>query len=201
VAPGLISRDHSAPVEPAAPGRPFEVISLVGGKWTTFRAFAEQVADTVLAKRGAARRVSTADLPIGGARDLPRDDAARAAWIAEVATASGASGERVGVLLARYGTTAREVAAAEGPDVEMVPGTADTSTAEIGWIARNERVRHLRDILFRRTQLAITGQLTREGAEAICSIAGEALGWDAARREAELEEALERLATQHGRRL
>ena len=45
--PGLISRDHSAPGRRARRrDRPFPIVSLVGGKWTTFRGFAEEVADT-----------------------------------------------------------------------------------------------------------------------------------------------------------
>ncbi|NEK79495.1 MAG: FAD-dependent oxidoreductase, partial [Xanthomonas perforans] len=35
--PGLISRDHSAPVLEPTAGRGFPIVSLVGGKWTTFR--------------------------------------------------------------------------------------------------------------------------------------------------------------------
>jgi glycerol-3-phosphate dehydrogenase len=68
---GLISRDHSAPVTEPAPGRPFAILSLVGGKWTTFRGFAEEVADSVLGRLGAVRRRSTRDLPIGGGPGFP----------------------------------------------------------------------------------------------------------------------------------
>ena len=62
--PGLISRDHSAPVAEPGEGRPFPVISLVGGKWTTFRGFAEEVADTILTRLGRSRTVSTQMLPM-----------------------------------------------------------------------------------------------------------------------------------------
>jgi glycerol-3-phosphate dehydrogenase len=44
---------------------------LVGGKWTTFRAFAEQVADKILADLGRTRRTSTHDTPIGGREAEP----------------------------------------------------------------------------------------------------------------------------------
>ena len=50
--PGMISRDHSAPLREPEPGRPFPILSLVGGKWTTFRGFAEEVTDTVLERLG-----------------------------------------------------------------------------------------------------------------------------------------------------
>ena len=46
--PGLISRDHSSPTLEPDGARPFPIVSLVGGKWTTFRGFAEEVADALL---------------------------------------------------------------------------------------------------------------------------------------------------------
>ncbi len=53
--PGAVSRDHSlVAFEPGA-GRTFPILSLVGGKWTTFRAFAEQVSQAALARLGRRR--------------------------------------------------------------------------------------------------------------------------------------------------
>ncbi|PWL33430.1 MAG: glycerol-3-phosphate dehydrogenase, partial [Marivita sp. XM-24bin2] len=94
VAPGLISRDHSAPMEAATPDRPFPVISLVGGKWTTFRAFSEEVTDTVLTELAVTRRRGTEDIPIGGGRDMPRTPEERAAWLTAAAAETGASVDR-----------------------------------------------------------------------------------------------------------
>jgi len=45
---GRISRDHSCRKSPPSEAHPWPVFSLIGGKWTTFQAFAEQVADQVL---------------------------------------------------------------------------------------------------------------------------------------------------------
>ena len=66
VVAGAISRDHSVRVLPAGGGRPFDILTLVGGKWTTYRACAAQIADDVLARLGARRVVDTSTLPIGG---------------------------------------------------------------------------------------------------------------------------------------
>src|SRR5690606_24214483 len=107
----LISRDHSAPVAEPAGDRPFPVISLVGGKWTTFRGFAQEVADTILSRMGRSRTTSTEMLPIGGGRGFPTDEAARRAWITERSTKSGLPAARIEALLARYGTTADAVLA------------------------------------------------------------------------------------------
>jgi glycerol-3-phosphate dehydrogenase len=69
---GRISRDHARrDLPPAPPARPWPVYSLVGGKWTTFRAFAEQVADKIFADLGRARRTKTHDTPIGGREPEP----------------------------------------------------------------------------------------------------------------------------------
>ncbi len=59
---GQITRDHHIR-EDSLNGVP--VLSLVGGKWTSFRAFSEQVTDRVLALLGQTRRADTQSLPIG----------------------------------------------------------------------------------------------------------------------------------------
>jgi glycerol-3-phosphate dehydrogenase len=69
---GRISRDHARrDLPPAPPARPWPVYSLVGGKWSTFRAFAEQVADKIFADLGRSRRVGTHGTAIGGREPEP----------------------------------------------------------------------------------------------------------------------------------
>jgi len=198
VAPGLISRDHSAPKEPAVPERPFPVVSLVGGKWTTFRAFAAEVTDMVLAELAVPRRRHTDDMPIGGGRDMPRTPEARAAWLTGAAASTGASAERLDILLDRYGTTGLEVARHEGRDPVALADAANMTEAEIDWIVRNERVVHLPDVLLRRTSLAISGQATAALCRDVARIAGQALGWTGDRERAELAELSRILAENHG---
>ncbi|WP_411037223.1 glycerol-3-phosphate dehydrogenase/oxidase [Shinella sp. BYT-45] len=196
--PGLISRDHSAPVAEPAEGRPFPVISLVGGKWTTFRGFAEEVADTILSRMGRSRRTSTQMLPIGGGRDFPADAAARRAWVTERAAKSGLPAARVEALLARYGTTADAILAhiEAGGDAPLAH-VEGYGRAEIDWIARNEMVEHLSDIVMRRTTLAIEGRLTAAGLDEIAAVAAAALGWDEARRAEEVAAVAAQLTAFH----
>ena len=108
--PGLISRDHSAPVVEPDQNRPFAVISLVGGKWTTFRGFAEEVANSVLGRLGRSRKATTQSMPIGGGKDFPASPAARAAWLARARSETGVEERRLDQLLSRYGTSATEIA-------------------------------------------------------------------------------------------
>jgi glycerol-3-phosphate dehydrogenase len=200
--PSLISRDHSAPVAEPGPGRPFAVVSLVGGKWTTFRGFAEEVADMVLAQLGKARRLSTREEAIGGGRGYPKQEA-RAAWVAKVTEATGLASPRIEELLARYGTTAGAIAAHRGPwtDADRLPDSSNYSLAEIDWIAREEGVTHLADLVMRRTALAVTGSLTARDLAAVAQVAARALGWDEARRRAEVEAVRARLGHAHRMRI
>ncbi|MGL4280135.1 MAG: FAD-dependent oxidoreductase [Albidovulum sp.] len=191
-AAGLISRDHSAPVTEPAPGRPWPVISLVGGKWTTFRGFAEEVADLTLSRLGRPRRVSTKNLPIGGGRDFPVDPSA---W-AKGSAGGTATPARLRELLARYGTRAIAVAKAEA-DTPFLMADSGWSEGEIAWIARNEQVVHLSDIVLRRTSVALTGKLTENLLRRLAGIAGRELGWSQERTAAELQATRNELAQRY----
>jgi glycerol-3-phosphate dehydrogenase len=187
--PGLISRDHSAPVAEAAAGRPFPIVSLVGGKWTTFRGFAEEVADTVLSRLGRSRGASTRDMAIGGGKGFPMNAERRAEWLAKASAASGIDRDRLDQLLSRYGTKALAFACHEsqsGPD-EMLPDSTDYCLSEIDHILRNEYVEHLSDVVMRRTTLAIGGSLTKNDLTRIAALSAQVLGWDAARTSREIE--------------
>ncbi|OCJ06902.1 glycerol-3-phosphate dehydrogenase [Rhizobium sp. AC27/96] len=201
--PGLISRDHSAPVVEAEAGRPFPVISLVGGKWTTFRGFAEEVADTVLKRLQRTRKTSTERLAIGGGQDFPITSNERASWIRSIAAKTGAEASRVDELLGRYGTTAAAILAhhSDYADSTRISGAPRHSALEIDWIARQELVVHLSDIVFRRTTLAIEGLLTMQGLHEIGAIAAKALQWDGQRLAKEIDDVVTSLSKFHGQTL
>ncbi|MER8751827.1 glycerol-3-phosphate dehydrogenase/oxidase [Mesorhizobium sp. M1050] len=188
--PGLISRDHSSPIAEPDQNRPFAVISLVGGKWTTFRGFAEEVAGTVLGRLQRKREVSTQAMPIGGGRDFPADAAARADWLARARSETGIAERRLDELLSRYGTRALEIAGHELDDKGDLPDSEGYRKSEIDYIVRSEFVEHLTDIVMRRSTLAISGSLTGRDLQEIASIAGRALGWSAGRIAREVEAAV-----------
>lgn len=197
-AAGLISRDHSTPELPAQGARPWPILSMVGGKWTTFRGFAAEVADTVLERLSKTRQISTDTLPIGGGRDYPDNPQL---WANEIARDTGCSPDRARLLLRRYGTHARAILAAEGPDPTPLAGAPDHSHQEIAHIMAHEQVVHLDDVVLRRTGLAITGQITEAGLQELATLACAKLGWNNKRRDAELARAREILAARHRNRL
>lgn len=79
----------------------------------------------------------------------------------------------------------------------MLLDAPDYSIAEIEWLARNEQVVHLADLVLRRTTLAITGRLSRRDLECMADVVAGAFGWSQPRREAELEATRNELSERH----
>jgi glycerol-3-phosphate dehydrogenase len=188
LAPGFVSRDYR--IESAALSPETTVLSLVGGKWTTFRASGENLANRVLEVLALPRRRSTRELAIGGGRDFPTTERARAHWIRRHAGVVPA--ERVALLLDRYGTVAAEVIdAIESDEADAPLATVPRySGGELRYLARTEAVVHLEDVLLRRTSLAFIGAVTEESAREVAQAIAPALGWDDARVETEVDRGL-----------
>ncbi|MDQ0393335.1 glycerol-3-phosphate dehydrogenase/oxidase [Labrys monachus] len=198
-ATGTISRDHSFHRRAATAECPFPILSLIGGKWTTFRAFGEQAADQVLKDLDMARRRSTRELAIGGGREFPRTPEARGEWIRRVSQETGLAPHRIEELLPRYGSAAREVAAfiAAGADAPLAT-LPDYSRREILRIIRHEDVETPEDILVRRTAVAIAGRLTLAVVEEVTGILAEDRRWAEAEREKALRDTVASLSARHG---
>jgi glycerol-3-phosphate dehydrogenase len=194
--PSLIPRSHSLVASEATPERPFPVLSMVSGKWTTFRAFGEQAADEVLHRLGRTRSIGTQARAIGGGADFPAD---RAAWVRDLARETSLPEPRIATLLARYGTRARDAARAiaAGPDAPLA-ALPDHSTAEIAWIAREEMVTTLADVILRRTLIALRGQASEEAVREVAAVLADALGWTPAQRADQEATTLALLRDRHG---
>jgi len=175
---GQISRDHSIRTTEAGQGTDYPIYSLIGGKWTTFRAFGEQVADRVLDKLDVPRRVKTESMPIGGGKDFPREAKEQARWASNLAHQTGIDEEQAHTLLIRYGTYAREVAKyiAQGDDRPLT-NKADYSVREVQFITDNEKVQSLQDFVLRRSLLAMLGKLDQPLLEELADIIGDVRGW------------------------
>ena len=193
------SRDHEIQVVSGAlTGLDYPVYSLVGGKWTSFRAFSEQVTDKVLGFFGIERKKSTEYLAIGGGMNYPRTPEDVRRFLDRVKAWAGLSEERARSLFDRYGTRAEAIAEflTHQPDSPLV-SLPDYSRREIAFLAQNEKTVHLDDLILRRSMLAMLGQLTRPALDELADALGAALGWDDAQKQAEAMRTLELLATRH----
>ncbi|MFJ6138735.1 glycerol-3-phosphate dehydrogenase/oxidase [Kitasatospora sp. NPDC092286] len=139
-----LSREHAVLESPSG------VITVVGGKLTTYRRMAEDAVDTAVRLRGlSARACWTARLPLVGApghrggHPLPVDGAPAS-------------------LLARYGGEARSVLAV----AEARPGAAcapiaegiDVTRAEIAYAVTHEGALDVSDVLDRRTRIGLVAE-------------------------------------------
>lgn len=195
---GQISRDHLNRIVEPANGIEFTTYNLIGGKWTTFRAFAEQVADAALEHLGKTRQQSTADRPLPGGRDYPHTPDARDKWITAVVEETGIPAERIQILFERYGTYGREVArfmAAE--EDQPLTHRPDYTVREVSYITSAEQVRHISDFIQRRSLLAMMGWLSYDLLVELSEIIGDTLGWSDAQKQEELGRVLDLLAAKH----
>lgn len=197
---GQISRDHSIQVlDGPWTGLTFPVYSLVGGKWTSFRAFAEQVTDKTLASLGLQRQKGTQTIGIGGGKNYPKSEAEKKRYIDGLCAWTGLPAERIQTLFNRYGTSAEAVAMYISRETDrLLASVPDYSQREISYLALNEKIVHLDDLILRRTMLAMLGQLTRPALDELAETLGNILDWDMPRKKTEVKRSLETLADKHG---
>jgi glycerol-3-phosphate dehydrogenase len=167
---------------------------MIGGKLTTFGAFAEQTAGMILTQLGRSRIVNTAERPYLGARNYPKDEHAKKQWIDRVASENNLAGERVSDLLDRYGTEAEKIAAQkDGKEYAPLENLCDYSIGEIEYIVENECIRHLSDLVRRRSVIAITGRAGEAVLTELADVVGRVLNWNRQRRQTEVEIALKEM--------
>ncbi len=197
-----ISRDHSCAITEAEAGNGFPVYSMIGGKWTTFRGFSEQVADLLLARLGRERRARSEQLAIGGGKDFPRAEAERARWLTAMETRTRLPRNRLEELLERYGARAEALAVymADGDDQPLKNHSAFTRR-EMEFILQHERVERLDDLVARRTAFALLGELCRDLLEELASIMASLHGWTAQETQDEVVRTIALLKTRNGIRL
>ena len=197
---GQISRDHSIEVLSGDwTNLRFPVYSLVGGKWTSFRAFAEQVTDKALAYLGKDRQKDTRSLPIGGGRGYPRNESELKQQIESLSAWTGVARERLKELFVRYGSRAETIATfMNGGTDQILLSLPGYSRRELMFLIQHEKIVHLDDFLLRRSMLAMLGRVTREGIDELAGVFSNALGWNAQQRQAEIARTVSILADRHG---
>ena len=190
---GRISRSHFIHRVAGDPPQ----LCMIGGKWTTFRAFGEQVTDEVLAFLGRKRLTGTMGRPIGGGRNFPTGAGRLPALLSEEFSIGR---DRAEHLASAYGSRALEVMGFcrgrpdDTPLCEKLPVTA----AEVIWLIRSEHVRHLTDLILRRTTLAITGRINADLIDAILGVTARELGWSSSHAAGERQRLIHELETFYG---
>jgi glycerol-3-phosphate dehydrogenase len=178
-----VSREHV--VRTPLPG----LVSIVGGKYTTYRVMARDAIDAAAAQLDVPVAESrTQSVPLLGAEGLPT---ARAR--VREAAPDAATAER---LLSRYGARASELLALMASDPALaapIPGTA-YAMAEALYAVTHEGALMLDDVLSRRTRSSIeAADRGRAAAEPVARLIAPELGWSRSRIKAEVARYHQRL--------
>ena len=189
-----LSREHA--VATPVPG----LITVAGGKYTTYRVMAADAVDVAVRGLGVvgagAGPSVTAEVPLLGA------DGYKALWNtrSRLAADSGLSTEWVEHLLNRYGSLTAELFAlvAERPELgrplDSAPGYLGV---EALYAASHEGALHLDDILARRTRISIeTWDRGVGAAREVAGIVAPVLGWDEGQVDREIQHYESRVAAE-----
>jgi glycerol-3-phosphate dehydrogenase len=176
-----LSRDHAV-IE--GPGR---MVTIVGGKYTTYRLMAADAVDAAARRLGRPVAASATDKqPLIGA---PGWRAARGLAVAR-AGRLGVEAAQVDRMLGRYGdriTEVLDVAAGPADLARPVPGLPGYLAAEVVHAVTFEGALSVADVLERRTHGAIeTGDAGAVAAPEVARLMAGPLGWDAGERAAQV---------------
>lgn len=150
--PGSASREHTIAVTPSG------VVTITGGKLTTFRIMARQTVDRALrVARIPFRPSGTAELPIGWNAPRPRRDVAALAVGITAAVQEKPNDDRIPRMVIRYGARWRDALAAidrSEADAERIHPEHTYRFGDLRFACEHECARTLGDLLIRRTHLA-----------------------------------------------
>jgi glycerol-3-phosphate dehydrogenase len=149
--PSDLSREFQVEVGPTG------LLTVAGGKYTTYRRMAETITDTVVHRLGLERRCRTRDLRLDGAPDGPWERFEPAA-VRRLCAGGLFTKEAARHLVRRYGRRAEDVAAYAERDPELalpvVAGEPDVR-AEFAYQREFEMAQTPADFLLRRTRLGL----------------------------------------------
>jgi glycerol-3-phosphate dehydrogenase len=166
------------------------LLSIVGGKLTTYRRLAEEAVDAAFAKLGRdAPSCGTAELPLPGGA-VANWSGFREAFLA-AAPLPPAVAER---LLRIYGARAEDVLAYEPELLEVIDPSTGAIAAEVVHAFRAELATTLTDALARRTMVTLGPSAGVGPDEAAARVARQWLGWDGERARSEVRAYREWLA-------
>jgi glycerol-3-phosphate dehydrogenase len=197
-APGAITRRHEIH-ETDFHGVP--VYTLVGGKLTTCRTLAEQVADRIFGTLGTRRVADSRDRAIPGGEDYPID---RGALHAEWERLAQRFGIEIGTIEAVWSLVGTRTAAILSTLPEEEPQLLDGTLLPIGfarWVIREEWVSRLEDLVERRLMLLYHPGLTRKCLRQLAGLLVEAGRLDAVEVDSCVARTRDRLQHYYGKRV
>ena len=154
----VISREHSL-AEHRLHGIP--ILTLVGGKLTTFRSVARQVADRVLKRLGQTRIATTDHRTLIGGEDFPRDPANWPPLWQRWATDSDTTVDEVAALWPLYGMQTRTILAQVASEPRQLIADSPLTRRTVRWVIKHEWVSSLDDLIERRLMLIFAHTLSR----------------------------------------
>lgn len=171
-----ISRKHRIIKE----GRSGKIITIAGGKLTTYRTMAKDAVDASCDALGLSAECATDREPLAGSLPLDHDLYLKEA-VPELSSRYNVSHELVRHLISLYGsrtervlelmktnTALRETISRESPDIY----------AQVTYSVREEEAKTLSDIVLRRMHIGMTASRGVNEAAKIAEIAGKELGWN-----------------------
>jgi glycerol-3-phosphate dehydrogenase len=166
--PGAVSREHA--ITTSGDG----IISITGGKLTTYRIMAAQVVDAVMRRLGRAARSNTANRVLPGG-DFDSLDTL-VATIARTTNDVELAGHLARTYGSRWETAWSEISShGAGRVVQGLPYTI----GELRYSVQREMARTLGDLLIRRTHVAFeTRDHGANAAPAVAEAIAPLLGWD-----------------------
>lgn len=188
-----LSRRHAI-----VPG-PDGLLTVTGGKLTTFRRMAADVVDRIAAAEGWASRSRTARLRLGSVSSAAEG---RAALRVAARGTAGVDPDLLDGLHHRHGDRAAEVLRSCASDDELAPLVPGLPylRGEVRWAARHELVGRLGDVLQRR--LRVSTRHRAAGGAAVTTWAAQVLaaelGWSPARTAQEIDDHLAEVVVERG---
>jgi glycerol-3-phosphate dehydrogenase len=196
--PGAISRGHS--IEHHADAS-LQILTLVGGKLTTARAFGELVCDDVLSILDQTRKADTRSRPLPGGKNYPASQAAIDEACEQIADRNGWPIASVRAVWSLFGSETENVIHDLATDDTTQLDGSEIPLCVVKWIIKHEWVSRLSDLVERRLMLVYQPRLTRRALTQLAECLAETGRLNLNGIEPIVTEQVERLQRMYGRQI
>jgi glycerol-3-phosphate dehydrogenase len=181
-----ISRRHRVIRE----GRTGRVITIAGGKLTTYRSMAKDVVDAACETLGIKTRCVTDQEPLAGGLPMEYDAYLKEA-VPELSARYRIRPDFVRHLIGIYGSRSGRLLELMSSDPlfgERISPDSEDIYAQVAYSVEEEDARTLSDIILRRIHIGMTGSRGMRQAGRIAEIAGRALSWSSEEKQHRIED-------------